>query len=153
MATRCGIGHYDYYDQVTATGTRRVVLGMSLGPLMNYRYHSPVRARKSHRKSRASAFQVHGKRSFRELKRGLFMPKKSGIRTIRHRRSIKRKRELESPRIPSMRETREMISSRRSKRIGKVSLLPLVDRSSRFDRFLPSLPLSPRGAAQLARVN
>lgn len=52
MATRCSIGHYDYYDQVTATRTQNEVVALltrtRAGPLMNYRYYLPVCAGESH---------------------------------------------------------------------------------------------------------
>lgn len=61
MATSCSIGHYDYYDQMTATRTQNGVVALltrtRAGPLMNYRYYLPVCAGESHHKWSRSAFE------------------------------------------------------------------------------------------------
>lgn len=67
--TICSIGHYDYYDQVTATRRERTEGGNG-GPalarqvvlLMNYRYYLSVCACETHRNSRT---KWDGKRPFR----------------------------------------------------------------------------------------
>lgn len=74
----CSIGHYDYYDQVTATRANREGKWRQVVLLMNYRYYLPVCARENHHKSRANC---DGKRSFRFGKDRKFTPTNEEMET------------------------------------------------------------------------